>query len=664
MTTKHQYEQLCELIWHHNRLYYVEHSPEISDEEFDLLYQRLEKIEQEHPEWISSSSPTQRVGESLTESFKTVAHRTPMLSLANTYSKEEIAEFIQRIEKLQHNKSSGFSAELKIDGIAISAIFEKGLFVCGVTRGDGRKGDEITANMRTIKNFPLQLYGNEVPDYLDLRGEVFIPQMIFQKLNKQKMEAGEVLLANPRNAAAGTLKLLDSREVAKRGLAIVFYGVAEESSGSIIRQTQVHPFLRSLGLPTLEYTAYCKTLDEIWQFAEQIRETRASLQYQIDGIVIKLDDLHDQKRLGNTGKNPRWAIAYKFAAQQATSQIKKITIQVGRTGVLTPVAELQPVFLAGSTISRASLYNEDEVQRKDIRIGDWVIIEKGGDVIPKVVSVDLLKRPPDACPWQMPSNCPFCGTEVLRIAGEVAVYCPNKKGCPEQKIRRLIYFSGKEAMDIDHMGEKVIFQLAEKGFISFPSDIYTLTEKQLSQLTAFKAKSITNLLQSIERSKEVPLDRFIMALGIKHVGSGMAELLATKTGSIMQLSQMTEEQLKEIQGVGDKVAKAIVEYFSMKDNQVEIDRLLSLGVIPQSQQIRQFTHHPFQSKQFVLTGSLKHYTRSTAATLIKERGGKVTDAVNKKTNYIVAGTDPGSKLEKGKELGIKILNEEEFISQL
>ena len=664
MTTKHQYDQLCALIWHHNRLYYIEHRPEISDEEYDALYRKLEKLEKEHPEWVNSASPTQRVMESLTEGFKTVAHRIPMLSLANTYSKDEIEEFIKRVQKLHGAKALAFSVELKMDGIAISALYEKGVFVRGVTRGDGRKGDDITANMRTIASLPLQLYGENIPDSMELRGEVFMPRDVFQTLNAQKLEEGEQLWANPRNAAAGALKLLDPREVAERGLSIVFYGVAEESTGHLTKQSQIHPFLRNLGLPTLDYTAYSHSLDEIWEFAEKIRALRSSLQYQIDGIVIKVDELKDQKRLGNTAKNPRWAIAYKFAAEQAVSRIQGITVQVGRTGILTPVAELEPVFLAGSTISRASLYNEEEVQRKDIRVGDLATIEKGGDVIPKVVSVDLAQRPAHTHAWQMPAHCPACGAPVVRVAGEVAVRCSNDKGCIEQKIRRLIYFAGKEAMDIDHMGEKVVIQLVQRGFIKEPSDIFALTEEQVSQLTGFKSKAVNNLLTSIEKAKDVTLARFIMALGIKHVGTGTAELLASKAGSIEQLSRMTEEQLKQIEGIGDKVAQAIVDYFAEPANQQEVKRLLELGIKPQTQKVQQFTGHPFEGKTFVLTGALELYTRSSAAGLIKERGGKVTDSVSKKTDYIVAGDDPGSKLEKGKLLGVKILTEQEFTAML
>jgi len=664
MATKDVYDQLCRLIWHHNRLYYIEHAPELSDEEYDALFHSLEKLEREHPEWVTSSSPTQRVGESTSEGFKTVEHRIPLLSLANTYSREEIETFIVRMQKQLEHKLFAFSAELKIDGMAVSTLFEKGRFVRGVTRGDGWRGDDVTANMRTIQNFPLQLFGEQIPEWMELRGEVFMPRAVFQKLNEEKIEEGEEGWANPRNAAVGSLRLLDPQEVAKRRLAIVFYGLAEESGEVFTKQSQVIAFFHSIGLPTLQETALCQSIEEIWAFAEKIHSLRFSLGYDIDGIVIKLDDLKEQKRLGRTGKNPRWAIAYKFASEKGVTRILGMTVQVGRTGVLTPVAELEPVFLAGSTIARATLHNEAEVQRKDIRIGDLATIEKGGNVIPKVVSIDPSERPPHAEPWCMPIACPSCGSPLVRLPKEVAIRCPNEEGCPEQRIRRLLYFASQEAMDINHLGEKVIIQLVQKGFVKSPSDFYTLTKEHLLQLEGFKEKSVQNLLISIEKSKEVTLTRLIMALGIKHVGAGVAELLAKKAGTMDQLIQMSEEELKHIEGIGEKVAQAVVHYFGRSAHQVEVHRLLNLGVKPKGIEVIPLTEHSFQSKRFVVTGRLEHYTRLTVASLIKERGGKVTHAVSKKTDFIVVGADPGSKLDEGKALGVRILTEEEFLALL
>lgn len=667
MTSKdtfQDYQNLCEKIWEHNCRYYVEHAPVISDEEYDHLLKHLEEIEKNHPDWINPASPTQRVGEALTAGFKTVIHSVPMLSLANTYSKEEVEDFLKRMRKLTLRQELTYSCELKMDGIAVSVLYEKGAFVRGVTRGDGKAGDDITHSIKTIEGLPLRLHGPNIPDILEARGEVYMEHEVFKILNQKRAALNEPLWANPRNAAAGSLKLLDPRETAKRKLSITFYGIAENSTVNLKSQFESHTYLRMLGLPILGFIAKCSSLDEIWGFAEKIREARRKLPFDIDGIVIKLDDLQEQKRLGNTGKNPRWAVAYKFAAEQALTRIRNITIQVGRTGVLTPVAELDPVFLAGSTISRATLHNQDEVQRKDIRVGDIALIEKGGDVIPKIVSVDTEQRPKNTHPWTMPKICPSCGTEVVKTHDEVAVRCPNHDGCTEQQLRRITYFAGKDAMDIDNLGEKIVEQLVYRGFVKRPSDIYTLTEAELSQLQGFKEKSIYNLLKSIEKSKEVSLQRFIMALCIRHVGTGTAELLANKAGDIKTLSRMTREQLMQIEGIGEKVADAVAEYFEEERNKQEIDRLLELGVKPRVVQVKRYEGHLFNEKNFVLTGALTKYTRNAAAALIKERGGKITDSVSKKTDYVVAGAEPGSKLDKAHSLGVKVLSEEDFISLL
>lgn len=664
ITSHEEYEALCQEVWEHNRLYYVENQPTISDEEFDALLKRLIAIEASHPEWITPESPTQRVGEMLSGGFKTVEHAIPMLSLANTYSKEEIEEFIKRIHKLVGNTKVAFSCELKMDGIAISVRYEKGRYIRCVTRGDGKKGDDVTANLKTVQSLPLKLSGKEIPGVLEIRGEVFMPHKAFEESNQQRAKAEEPLWANPRNAAAGALKLLDPHETAKRQLAVVFYGVAEESSHKLTSQTEAHHFLKQLGLPILHLHAKCHSMEEIWDFAETVRKTRPHLPFDIDGIVVKLDDLQEQKHLGATGKHPRWAVAYKFAAEQSVTRILDITVQIGRTGTLTPVAELEPVLLAGSTIARATLHNADEVQRKDIRIGDTVTIEKGGDVIPKVVSVQLALRPKNSKPWVMPERCPNCGTAVIQQSGEVAVRCPNKQ-CGEQLYRRLVYFASKHAMDIEGMGEKVVEQLIQRGFITRPSDIYLLTELELSQLEGFKEKSIHNLLEGIEKSKKISLPRFLMALGIPHVGAGISELLATKAGDIETLSHMNEEELLQIEGIGPKVATAVVDYFKDPHHQEEIALLLSKGITPQKVDSKpQFTAHSFNGKTFVLTGTLPTYSRSAAAALIKERGGKVTESVSKNTDFVLAGEDPGSKLEKAHKLGVRVLSESDFIQLL
>ncbi len=656
---KDEYEKLCKEIWDHNRFYYVDHAPKISDEEFDKLYKHLEHTEQQHPEWISPHSPTQRVGEALTRGFKSVEHKVPMLSLTNTYSQEEVEDFITRAHKLCGKAHVDYCCELKMDGIAVSAIYENGIFIQGVTRGDGKKGDDVTANMKTIPSLPLKLYG-DIPQLLEVRGEVFMPISSFQILNAQKEKEGEVLLANPRNAAAGALKLLDPKETAKRNLSIVFYAIAEMSGNRILSQYESHLFLKKLGLPVVEFRAKCHTVEEIFQFAAKVKESRHSLDYQIDGIVIKIDDIREHSRLGATGKNPRWAVAYKFAAEQATTKILDITVQVGRTGVCTPVAELEPVFLAGSTITRATLHNKDEVQRKDIRIGDVVTIEKGGDVIPKVVVVDASKRQNNSTSWTMPDACPECGTNLVNVEGEVAVKCPNKLECPGQQLLKIVYFAAKDSMDIENLGIKIIEQLMDKKFVSRPSDIYKLNADHLYQLEGFKDKSVQRLLMSIEQSKKVPLPKFIKALGIPHVGVETAELLAKKSGDIETLSKMNIDALMQIDGIGIKIAESIADHFANPENQEEIRRLLEYGVDPQKTSVTHFAGHQFDGKTFVLTGTLEKYTRDTAAALIKERGGKVASMVSKSTHYVLAGDSAGSKLDKAKKLGIPILDETEF----
>lgn len=662
MSNIDDYTKLCDEIRHHNYLYYIKHAPEISDEEFDFLLKKLEKMELEHPEFVDADSPTQRVMESVSGSFKTIEHQVPMLSLPNTYSKEEVALFLKRVEKLTGRPDLEYSLELKMDGIAISAVYSEGKLIQGVTRGDGQRGEEITPNLRTIRSVPLKL--KEFPEFLEVRGEVFMPRAEFKRLNEEKAASEDALWANPRNAAAGSLKLLDSKETAKRKLSCVFYGVAQIKGMSLKTQSEAHDYLKSIGLPVLEHTAVCKTLDEIFEFAEKVRLLRPNLPFDIDGIVIKVNDLKEQEHMGAAGKNPRWACAYKFAADQAETKILDITVQIGRTGVLTPVAELEPVFLAGSTIARATLHNQEEVERKDIRIGDTVTIEKGGDVIPKVVQVNFDMRGKDSKPWQMPSTCPSCHTPVVKVPDEVAVRCPNISGCPEQRLRRIIFFAGKMAMDIENLGEKVAESLFKKGFIVTPADIYALTGEQLAVIEGFKEKSIQNLLTSIDASRKVSLARFIMALGIKHIGIQTAELLALKAGSLEKLMQLNKDELLSIEGIGEKVANAVLDFFADPSQNEEIRKLLDRGVTPVSPTASTFSGHAFEGKTFVLTGTLEQFSRSEAASKIKERGGKVSDSVSKKTDFVLVGSDAGSKHDKAKKLGVTILSEDEFLKLL
>lgn len=651
--------QFIEEINKHDRLYFLEAKPVISDYEYDQLVKKVEAIEKTHPEWIDPSSPTQRLTDQPSKGFIQVKHRTPMLSLSNTYSQEEVEDFIKRMQKWLGPQNLQFCAELKMDGVAITVCYEDGKLLQALTRGDGKVGDDITANIKAIRSIPLYI---QTKEKIEVRGEVFMLHRVFQKLNQSKLAIGDELWANPRNAAAGSLKLLDANQVAKRSLSAVFYAFANEAEAPCTTQYDCHHHLNSLGLPSFSdaYIKRCNTADEIMDFARQIEKNRHQLAFDIDGIVIKIDLLKDHAELGVTGKSPRWAIAYKFAPEQAETQIRDITVQVGRTGVLTPVAELEPVLLAGSTIARATLHNREEIERKDIRIKDYVIIEKGGDVIPKVLQVNLKKRTKSSIPWHMPHFCPSCGSKVVHYEGEVAMKCPNTKNCPEQVMRKIFFFASKDAMNIEHLGDKVIKQLIEKKLIKSAADLYLLTKEDLAQLEGFKEKSIQNLLKSIDKSRHVNLERFILALGIKYVGEGSAELLAQAARTMDGLLRMRMEDLQQIQGIGEKTAIAVIEYFKDPDHLQELQALLKSGIKPQSMQTIQIENHRFANKIFVLTGTLKEYSRTDATLLIKERGGRVTNSVSRNTDYLLIGEDPGSKLAKAQECKVHILNEQAF----
>lgn len=661
--TQKEYASFVEELLEHDKRYYDERKPVISDYEYDQLFRLVKDFEAKHPDLILPESPTQRVGEALEEGFKKGEHSAPMLSLANTYSKDELSDFIDRVHKLLGKKEVNFCAELKIDGTAISIQYEKGVLKRALTRGNGRVGDDVTSNIKTIAKLPLKLKG-DVPDLLEVRGEVFMQKTNFQKLNEQREEEGQVCWANPRNAAAGSLKLLDPKEVARRKLDILVYGLVSKDK-PVSSQYETHKYLKKLGLPTSEpdHFAKCQTLEEIFTYSDRILQSREKLSFEIDGVVIKVDELNLHERLGVTGKSPRYAVAYKFAPEQAETVIEDITVQVGRTGVLTPVAELKPVHLAGSTISRATLHNQDEIERKDIRIGDTVLIEKGGDVIPKVVLVDIKKRPATSKVWKMPRKCPVCDSDVVHREEEVAVRCPNTS-CGGQILRRLIFFASKSALDIEHMGEKVVEQLVKKGFIQHLSDIYVLTETELSELEGFKQKSIQNLLSSIEKSKSCSLQRFILGLGVPFVGAQTAELIANKAGSVDALFDLTTEELIDIEGIGEKVADSFVRFFADPKHIDEVSLLVERGVNPKVVLQKKVEGHKFDGKVFVLTGTLSNYSRDEATCRIKERGGKTSSSVSKKTDYVLVGEDPGSKYEKAKKLNVAILSEEEFTKLL
>lgn len=659
VNTYKEYLTLVEELTEHDRHYYDKTKPVISDFEYDQLMRFLKNYEEEHPEHIHANSPAQRVAEGPTEGFQQKPHMISMMSLANTYSEEEVGDFIKRVYKLLEKKEVDFCCELKMDGTAISLRYKKGRLFHALTRGNGRMGDDVTANVKTIKTVPLELLGSDYPDDFEVRGEVYLSLTSFHLMNRDREESGLEPFANPRNAAAGSLKMLDPKEVAKRKLNLVCYGVAE-GQFPVKSQEKLHHQLKKWGLPVADFKHIhvASTLEEIMRFAEKIHKERDSLPFEIDGMVVKVNDLSLHGILGATGKTPRFAVAYKFAPEQVLTKILDITVQVGRSGVLTPVAELDPVFLAGSTISRATLHNQDEVARKDIRVGDSVVIEKGGDVIPKVVKVDKEKRPHNSKAWHMPKHCPICHTAVIHLEGKVAVRCPSSS-CYGQRVRRIAYFASKHAMDIEHMGEKVVEQLVEKGLVSRISDIYLLTEKELLLLEGFKEKAIRNLLKSIDESRKCLLSRFIMGLGIPSVGIETAEELANEARNLETLLEMTEEEFNAIEGIGDKTSHVIFAFLQDKDHREEIKRLIAHGVCPQKMKDK-IIGHAFSGKSFVLTGALQYFTRDEATALIKERGGKVVGSVSKNTDYVLVGEDPGSKYKKAKEIGVLILSETEF----
>lgn len=644
----------------HDIAYYDVHQPQISDYEYDQKLRLLQSYEKLHPEEILPDSPTQRVAEGPTEGFAQKKHHFPMLSLANAYSEKEVEDFLKRVEKGVQDKEE-YCLELKMDGTALSLLYEKGKLIHAVTRGNGEVGDDVTANIKTIRELPLTIPFEEA---IEIRAEVYLPLKTFAELNQKREEEGLEPFANPRNAAAGSLKLLDPREVRKRGLKLLCYALFAEKI-PVSTQFAMHALLREWKFPAADpaHTAIGKNAQEILSFAAEIQKKRGSLPFEIDGIVVKVNRLSTQNRLGTTGKWPRYAVAYKFAPERVKTEVLAITVQVGRSGVLTPVAELKPVLLAGSTIARATLHNREEIERKDIRVGDIVSIEKGGDVIPKVVGVIFEERPPNTHPWKMPSRCPVCEAPVMHLEGEVAVRCTNPE-CHEQKKRRLVYFASKAAMDIDHLGEKVVEQLFDKKLVLYPSDFYRLTQEDLSLLDGFKEKSIHNLLTSIEASKKCSFTQFLMALGIPHVGEETAEAIAEKAGSIETLLQMKKEDFLTIEGIGEKIATSLENYFRDPENQREIKSLLSLGVVPYQEEKKKIQGHPFAGKTFVLTGTLSSFSREEAAAKIEERGGKVTGSVSKKTDFLVMGEEAGSKYQKAKELGVKVLNEEDFLKIL
>jgi len=650
-------------IRRHDHLYYVQGKAEIGDEEYDRIYRELVDLESQFPELVTPDSPTQRVGGAPSEQFPTFVHRVPMLSLDNTYSEEELREFEGRIFRQIGERTIDYVAELKIDGLSMALHYEKGRLVRGVTRGDGVRGDEVTPNVRAIRTVPLRLHGADVPDELEVRGEVYFPRSRFEAMNREREAAGEETFANPRNAAAGSMKTLDTQVVKKRGLDIFLYSVAHVKGVRLTGQWQTLEQLRQWGLRTNDTSRACHGLDEVLAFIADWRDKRDSLEYDIDGVVVKVDSFALQQELGFTSKFPRWAIAFKYPARQASTVVLDIEVNVGRTGKLTPVAVLEPTPLAGTTVARASLFNEEEVARKDVRKGDTVLIEKGGDVIPKVVSVVEAKRPPGTEPWKPPTQCPVCGTTVVKAEGEVDRRCPNSS-CPAQVEQSIGHFASRTAMDIEGLGEVIVHELLARGLVKDVADLYRLRFEDLKPVFAPKAKKeeslgATALLAGIEKSRQRELRRLLFALGIRHVGDRAAALLARHFGNLDRLAQATVEEIDDIYEIGPTVAQSAHDWFHTPSNQQLLARLKEAGVWPQEEAHAERSD-AFAGKQFVLTGSLETMTRDQAKVAIEARGGRVTSSVSKKTTYVVAGRDPGSKLDKAKELGVGHVDEEGF----
>ncbi|HEY4989110.1 MAG TPA: NAD-dependent DNA ligase LigA [Opitutaceae bacterium] len=661
----------------HDERYYRKAKPEISDREYDRLKRDLADAEAKYPgaaKALGLDSPSATVGDDRAEGFVTVRHRQPMQSLDNTYSEAELREFHARLVRLLGREDLSYVVEPKIDGLAVSLTYEKGKFVRAVTRGNGVEGDDVTANALTIKALPRELKAGpqaSVPNLIEIRGEIFMTLAEFQRINAARDEEGEERYANPRNLAAGTIKLLDPREVAERKLELVLYGIGAcdplQAAGE--SQSGYHARVRAWGLPTVEKFWAARGIDEAWKAIGELDRIRRNFAYATDGAVVKLDSLALQREAGSTSKAPRWAMAYKFAAERAETKLLSISVQVGRTGVLTPVAELEPVLLAGSTVSRATLHNRDEIARKDIRVGDYVYVEKAGEVIPAVISVDLERRTPECTVFKFPTKCPSCGTPVVQTEGEVALRCPNYD-CPVQVRRRVRHFASKACVDIDGLGEAMVDVLVEKGWVASVADLYRLKRADLLDLGKSVEKSTDNLLAAIERSKGAELWRFIHGLGIPHIGTAAAKDLAGRFTSLEALSESRFEDYvgkgKEslIAGIGKTMAEAIVRHFNHPVNRALVSELAKAGVSPKAPVAVVPGKGPLLGKTFVLTGTLPSMTRDEAGARIEAAGGKITSSVSKKTNFVVAGSDAGSKLDKANTLGVAVIGEAELLSLL
>ena len=652
-------EELRRQLERHNYNYYVENAPEISDFEFDALMHELQRLEREHPEYADPNSPSVRVGSDLTSEFQTVAHRFPMLSLGNTYSLDELHEFLARIDR--EVGETDFVCELKFDGTAISLTYEHGRLLRAVTRGDGTQGDDVTANVRTIRTVPLVLRGDDWPPYFEIRGEILMPYASFDRLNAEREAAGEALFANPRNAAAGTLKQQASSVVAKRGLDCTLYQLAGENLPFKSHWESLQK-AREWGFKVSDVLRICRNAQEIDAFIAHWDEARKSLPFPTDGVVIKVNDFAVRRVLGFTAKAPKWAVAYKFKAEQALTRLESVDFQVGRTGAITPVANLDPVQLAGTTVRRATLHNAEQMALLDIRPGDMVYVEKGGEIIPKITGVDFSQRPADSKPFEYITVCPECGTPLVRYEGEAKHYCPNQSGCRPQIVGRIIHFIRRKAMDIEGLGEETVELLFENGLLHDVSDLYDLRPEQLAPLPRLGEKSAENIIQSIRNSLGVPFERVLFALGIRFVGETTAKYLAAHFGSLDAVMHATREELVEADEVGGKIADAIIDYFADDENLRIIRRLRAAGVKTRAE-ARELTSERLKGRSFVISGKFTGHSRDELKEIIESHGGKNLAAVSANVNYIVAGENMGpAKLKKAEKLGITIISEEEFMA--
>lgn len=658
-----QIDFLRDRIRHHEYLYYVVDRPEISDFEFDKLMQELQQLEGEHPGLITPDSPTQRVGGKPREGFVKVRHSSPMLSLDNTYNEEELRDWERRVHELTGRKEVDYVCELKLDGMSLSLGYDDGQLVRGVTRGDGTTGEDVTLNVRTVRTVPLSVPKEKlkkagIPAYFEVRGELLMPTAAFKKLNEERERNGLPTFANPRNFTAGTVRQLDPNVTAQRPLDFFAYMLLENGHTYFDRHSKTLDALEAAGFKVNSHRKLVHSMDEVWDFIGQWEGKRDSLPYEIDGIVVKVDRTPLQDELGFTGKAPRWAIAYKYAARAAITKLEGVRWQVGRTGKLTPVAELSPVPIGGTTVRNATLHNVDEIERLDVKIGDYVQVERGGDVIPKVAKViDDKDHPRGREEIEVPESCPVCGTKVVRTEGEVDYRCVNAN-CPAKLLGTILHFASRGVMNIDGMGESLVNQLIDRGLVKNVADIYDLTKKDLLSLERFADKSAQNILDEIENSKKLPLERVIYGLGIRFVGERTAQFLAEHFGSMDALADASVEQLEEVNEVGPRIAESIAEFFGNPANRKLVDRLGKAGLAFKGQKKERGTK--LAGKTFVLTGTLAKYTRDAAKKLIEDAGGKVTGSVSKKTDYVVAGSDAGSKLDKAKELGVAVIDEKEM----